>query len=85
MRRSFVGWVQLGSLQFSSLVFAVTGQVEWYSKWINPRAGTGPRAFPSGTRGLRRRHHGRRGEQHEGDQGGNQGAHLRSVAEIDGG
>jgi hypothetical protein len=28
---------------------------------------------------------GRRGEQHEGGQGGDQGAHSRSVAEIDGG
>ena len=31
------------------------------------------------------RRHGRRGEQHEGDQGGDQVAHSRSVAEIDGG
>jgi len=31
------------------------------------------------------RRHGRRGEQHEGGQGGDQDAHSRSVAEIDGG
>ena len=31
------------------------------------------------------RRHGRRGEQNEGDQGRDQGARLRSVAEINGG